>query len=409
MIRTVFDVGDAHVRLQAPEAWPTLEPRGTRVILHDPAASSAIFVEPLANVGDPTAWIARLADGGRRITALQRSSAPEAFRLVVSFTSRGVPIERAYWIERVPSQRVKSGVWVAASVDLDGDRKRGRLLGAVFPRGAPAPQLSGESGVRQYIEDDQRAADGSSQGPGFTVRLPSAHSVRQATSSGFEIVVGDNPVGTLAITPCASGDLTIEMPNARDATEAEAFLKRARRGLRVWDDDFRGYWQRPPRVDWTDWALPPPTPSPPPAPKPQSAAPAPARSPSLPPAPVDDLVTVWDSRLRGRVLDYSSTGSSGYDARFSFRSYRQSRIVLHDTHQVEWSETVHTSASYGGLYIGGPVHTRRSGRWRVEAEGNATRLVLYCGSDGGVHRFQLGLTGSGDVTLDGLRHRVARM
>jgi hypothetical protein len=404
MIRSVYDVGEAHVRLQAPEGWVVLEPRGERVILHDPTGLSPIFVEPLPGVADPETWIERLAHRDKQMTGLQRSATGNGFRLTLSWTSGGARVERAYRIQCVPSHRQKAGVWVAASVDLDGHRIRNRLLGAVFPHLTPAPQLSGEPGLRQYIEDDQRFPDGSATGPGFTLRLPPAHIVRGVTPAGFDIHADGTAVGTLWVSPLLSGDLSIDLVGSRDPFATNALLRRLERGLRVWDAEFRGYWHGATQMNWADWA-------PPRAPDARSSPPRPAPRPSAPAPPspqVADPNAAWESRLRGTLLRCTSTSSGGYDPRFAFGGYREGQIVLHATRQVDWNETVHTSATYGGLYVGGPTHTRRTGVWKIETEEGTTRLVLYCGSDG-IHRFSLGLTASGDVTLDGQRHRLVRI
>jgi hypothetical protein len=106
------------------------------------------------------------------------------------------------------------------------------------------------------------------------------------------------------------------------------------------------------------------------------------------------------------VLHYSSSGSGGYDPRFSVGGYRKSHIVLDPTHRVEWDETVHTSATYGSFYLGGPTHERRTGRWAVEAAGTTVQLVLYCGSEGGVHRLDLGANG---VWLGSRRYTLTKL
>jgi hypothetical protein len=72
---------------------------------------------------------------------------------------------------------------------------------------------------------------------------------------------------------------------------------------------------------------------------------------------------------------------------------------------VEWDETVQTGATYG-IYVGGRTHEHRSGRWVVEIAGTTVQLVLYCGSEGGVHRFELGASG---VWLGNRRYTLTKL
>ena len=461
MLRTVYDVGEAHVRLQAPEGWVRLSQRGPRIVLRDPSCPTPLFVEPLPDAGDVDSWIVQLAGAGKRITGFQRSDAPDARRFVLTWTSRETPVERAYRIERVPSYRAAAGVWVAASIDLDGDRKRYKLLGAVFPHPSPAPQLSGEPGIRQYFEDDQRSPEGARTGPGYTLRLPRFHTIRDASDRRFLVHVHDEPLAWMTIEGAAKGPaavvaemeawkrdrgasvrqlsdaawlvdfpgaapappstsecllsislgdaahVAITMSGGRTADDLEEFLRRAHRGFRPWSDQFRGHWQAAAAVSWADAMAPSPAaaPGPPvPAPAPVSTPPVTPSGPVPAPAPASALQAEWESRLSGAVLQYSSSGSAGYDPHASLVGYRKSRIVLYPTHRVEWNETVHVGGGYG-LYMGQQTREHRSGRWAVEVSGATAQLVLYCGSEGGVHRLDLTATG---VWLGARKYSLAR-
>src|SRR5688572_26262511 len=120
MPRTICDLGDAHIRLQAPDHWMQVEARGSRVILSDAGCSTPIFLEPLPTVEAVDTWIAALVTRKSRLHGHQECSKPDARRFVLTITSREGTVERAYQLQRVPSSRSML-VWVAASIDLDGE------------------------------------------------------------------------------------------------------------------------------------------------------------------------------------------------------------------------------------------------------------------------------------------------
>ena len=186
MLRTVYEIyGDSLVRLQAPDGWVRLACRGSRIILRHASCPTPIFVEPLPQLENVDAWIDGLVFGGKRVSGHQRSSDPEAQRFVLTLSSRNGSLERANRIQRVRSSAKTSGMWVVASVDLDGDRKRGRLLGSIFPPLTDAQNLPSGSGFRQYLENNQRNKQDERSGPGFNLKLPRLNAVADFSEGRF--------------------------------------------------------------------------------------------------------------------------------------------------------------------------------------------------------------------------------
>lgn len=433
MFRTVFDLAEHQVRLQAPDGWTRLQRRADRIVLRDTECPTPIFVEPLPRVTDVDDWIRRFVRPSTHVTRYQRDADGDARRFVL--TAAGKP-ERGYCVRRVRSSQRPAAHWISASIDVDGERGRLRRLTDVFPPAGSAVNVAGEGHVRQYLEFDPQSG-GSASSPGWTLTLPAEHSIREREDDSFLIYTGEARFGwmTLRTEPAAanaSAEAEVVFSNGSagsDAPDAELrvpcgerqalvlslvadlgpedvrmFVRRVHRGFRVWDDTFRGHWKGPARTEWIDAALPAaPAPPSPPRPQPTPVTPPPA---APPPDPGVALQAEWDARLSGRELRFVRTAAGpGYDPGFSFGGYREEEIALHPNHQVRWEQVVHTSASVPGLYIGGPTRTRRTGVWRVEVQGRRPQLVLYCGSEGGVHRFDLAEDGTRAVTLDGRRFR----
>ena len=428
VFRTVFDLAEHQVRLQAPEGWTRLQRRADRIVLRDLACPTPIFVEPLPRVSDVDDWIRRFSAPLTAVTRYQRTADGEARRFVVTGTGN---LERGYCVRRVRSSQRSAALWISASIDIEGERGRLRRLTDVFPPAGFALNVVGEGHVRQYLECGPQSAE-SASGPGWTLKLPAEHSIREREDDSFLIYTGEARFGwmTLRVEPAAanaSADAEIvfsDGTSGSDAPDAELrvpcgerqtlvlslvadlgpedvrmFVRRAHRGLRIWDDAFRGHWKEPARTEWIDAAIPPA----PPRPQPTPVMPPPA---APPPDPGVTLQAEWDARLSGRELRFVRTAAGpGYDPGFSFGGYREEEIVLQPNHQVRWDQVVHTSASIPGLYIGGPTRTRRTGVWRIEIQGRRPQLVLSCGSEGGVHRFDVAADGPRAVTLDGRRYR----
>jgi hypothetical protein len=437
MPRTICDLGDAHIRLQAPDGWMQVEARGSRVILSNPGCSTPIFVEPLPAVEAIDPWIAALVTRKARLTGHQECSKPDARRFVLTITSREGTIERAYHLQRVPSSR-STRIWVAASIDLDGDASRAQLLAQVFPGVKQVSNVSNESGLRVYIEAE-----------GFTLKLRRAYSVAEAAELRFLLREGEAPFGWLTYGRIAADAATVTetidelqqrrgaivqrmsetsrlimVPGGRDEVQectlwVEAgerghlvfslensarrdqmvdFFRRLARGLRLWADDFNGYWTAPHALAWKDFkAAPPPAPVPPPAPSP------PPR-PVAPPPP--DLRTEWKERLSGAVLHYKSSPSRSQPRGF-YGGGRDVTIVLHRDGNASWEESGFVSTTLPGMYMGGPYTKRQSGTWIVQALDTSAWLVLHLSQDG---RQRLALGRSGDkITLDGLAYTIVKV
>jgi hypothetical protein len=437
MPRTICDLGDAHIRLQAPEGWMQVEPRGSRVILSDAGCSAPIFLEPLPTVEAVDTWIAALVTRKNRLHDHRECSKPDARRFVLTITSREGVVARAYHLQRVPSSRSRL-VWVAASIDLDGDASRAQLLAQVFPGVTQVPNVADDSGLRQYIEAE-----------GFTLKLPRTHSVAAAADERFQLREGEALFGWLKCGLFAADAATVtetidELQRRRGAIVQEMsgtsrlvmvpsqgddvhdcalfveagerylvfsleksgrrdpileFFRRLVRELRPWAADFHGYWTAPHSLAWRDFKpAPPPAPVPPPAPSP------PPRPVAPPPSP--DLRTEWKERLSGAVLHYKSS-PSGSQPRGFFSGGREVTIHLYRDGTATWEESGFVSTTLPGMYSGGPYRKRQSGTWIVQALDPSAWLVLHLSQDGN-QRLPLGRSGD-KVTLDGTPYSVIKV
>jgi hypothetical protein len=438
MPRTICDLGDAHIRLQAPDRWMQVEARGSRVILSDASCSTPIFLEPLPTVEAIDAWIAALVTRKSRLHGHQQCSKPDARRFVLTITSRQGTVERAYHLQRVPSTRAMP-VWVAASIDLDGDGSRAQLLAQVFPGVKQVSNVADDSGLRQYVEAE-----------GFTLKLPRAHSVAEADGLQFRLREGETLFGWLRCGRVAAdaatvtetidelqrrrgaiaermsetsrlvmvpgqgdgvdgctvwveageqGHLVFSLETSRRRDLILTFFRRLVRELRPWAADFHGYWTAPHSLAWSDFKpAPPPAPVPPPAPSPPSHPVAP------PPAP--DLRAEWHERLSGAVLHYKSS-PSGSQPRGFYDGGREVTIYLHRDGTAAWEESGFVSTTLPNMYMPGRYTKRQSGSWILQALETSAWLVLHLSQDG---RRRLPLSRSGDkVTLDGRPYSITKV
>jgi hypothetical protein len=438
MPRTICDLGDAHIRLQAPDHWMQVEARGSRVILSDAGCSTPIFLEPLPTVEAVDTWIAALVTRKSRLHGHQECSKPDARRFVLTITSREGTVERAYQLQRVPSSRSML-VWVAASIDLDGEASRAQLLAQVFPGVKQVSNVANDSGLRQYIEAE-----------GFTLKLPRTHSVAEAAELRFQLREGEALFGWLRCgriaADAATATETIDELQQRRGAIAQRmsetsrlvmvpaqgdevhdcmlwveagerghlvfsleksgrrdlmvdFFRRLVRGLRPWAADFHGYWTAPHSLAWRDFKpAPAPAPVPPPAPSPPPRAVAP------PPPP--DLRTEWKERLSGAVLRYKSS-PSGSQPRGFYGGGREVTIYLHPDGTAAWEESGFVSTTLPGMYMGGPYTKRQSGTWILQALDTSAWLVLHLSEDGR-QRLPLGRSGN-KVTLDGMPYSMIKV
>ena len=444
MTRAICDLGDAHIRLQAPDGWMLVEPRGLRVVLSDPSCSTPMFVEPLPAVEHIDQWIGALVTKKTRLAGHQACSKPDGRRFVLTIQAREGSVERAYHLQRVPSSRSQR-IWVAASIDLDGDAARARLLDQVFPGVARVSNVSDESGLRQFIEAE-----------GYTLKLPRAQSVAEATEMRFLLREGEATFGwlgcgrigagvatvteaieglerrrgavvqrlsetaRLVMVPAGGDDvqectlwveagetghvmLALEKSGSRD--RMLDFFRRLTRGLRLWTPEFHGYWTSPHALAWKNF-----TPPPPPAPVPPPA-PSPPPRPVAPPPP--DLRTEWKERLSGAVLHYRRSPSAGSQPRGFYGGDREVTIILSRDGDVSWEESGFVSTTLpgvsgmSGMYNGGHYTKRQSGTWIVQAQDTSAWLVLHLSKDG---RQRLALDRSGDkITLDGLVYSIVKV
>ena len=415
-----------------------VEARGSRVILSDAGCSTPIFLEPLPTVEAVDTWIATLVTRKSRLNGHQECAKPDARRFVLTITSREGTVERAYHLQRVPSTRSKL-VWVAASIDLDGDASRVQLLAQVFPGVKQVSNVASDSGLRQYIEAD-----------GFTLKLPRTHSVAEAAELRFQLREGEAPFGWLtcgrvaadaaAVTETidelqqrrgaiaqrmsetsrlvmvpAQGDdvhdctlwveagerghlvFSLEKSGRRDLILD--FFRRLVRELRPWAADFHGYWTAPHSLVWRDFKPPPPpAPVPPPVPSP------PPRPVAPPPPP--DLRTEWKERLSGAMLYYKSS-PSGSQPRGFYGGGREVTIHLYRDGTVAWEESGFVSTTLPNMYSGGHYKKRQSGTWIVQALDTSAWLVLHLSEDGN-KRLPLGRSGD-KVTLDGMPYSIIKV
>lgn len=77
---------------------------------------------------------------------------------------------------------------------------------------------------------------------------------------GSEMTVTTEHECTLLAPPGEAGQLALSLSGGCSAGRRLDFLRRIQSDVRVWKDRFRGYWQQPASVSWTDspWAGPPP-------------------------------------------------------------------------------------------------------------------------------------------------------
>jgi hypothetical protein len=433
MPRTICDLGDAHIRLQAPDHWMQVEERGSRVVLRDAGCSTPIFLEPLPAVAAVDPWIAALVTRKTGIRGHQECSTPDARRFVLTITGSEGTVERAYHLQCVPSSR-STLVWVAASIDLDGDPSRARLLAQVFPGVTQVPNVADGSGLRQYIEAD-----------GYTVKLPRGYSVAEAEELRFQLREGTAMFGWLTcrhvdaaatatldelqrrgaiVQPMAGTSRLVLVPAGGDevhdcALWMEAgerghvvfsleksgsrdlmlgFFRPLARELRPWTAPFHGYWTPPHSLEWRDFTpAPPPAPKPPPAPAPP---PRPAVSPSTP-----DLRGEWKERLSGAMLHYKS-GPSGSSPRGFYGGGREVTIHLLRDGTVTWEESGFVSTTLPNMYMADRYEKQQSGTWLVQADASAW-LVLHLSKDGR-QRLPLGRIGD-KVTLDGTPYSLIKV
>jgi len=452
MARTVYDLGDHHVRMQAPDGWMQVEQRGGRVVLKDPTCAAPLFLEPLPATAAVDTWIKALVTTKVTLDRHQESSDGSARRFVLTMRTSGGVIDRAYQIQRVEWTR-SIRPWVAASIDLDGDTARRQLLAQVFPGVSGTLNVTEGSGLRQFIEDGPRAVAGWPDSPGFTLKLPRGHTVAEASALRLLLRAGDAPFGwltcgrlgvdaavvgetldevqqrrgaivenlsgvarlamvpeaeglvsecTLWVTADETGHLVFSLERSGGREEIMDFFRRLLRGLRLWTGGFRGYWTAPSAISWR--AL---TPAPPPPPRP-TPQPSP---PPAPPAPsTRDLKAEWESRLSNAMLHFASEPvTPGYDRRFDFFGHKTISIYLHAGGRAGWDEEGFLSASVPGLPDFGPgdYRTRKSGTWQVLATAASAHLVLDFGRDG-YHRLELGPVGD-KVTLDGRSYRIVKI
>jgi hypothetical protein len=437
MPRTVCDLGDHHVRLQAPDGWMQIEQRGARVVLRDPSCAAPIFLEPLPATIDVDSWIAALVTRKATVDRHQVAANGTARRFVLTMRTSGGVIERAYQLQRVASSR-SARAWVAASIDLDGDAARRQLLAQLFPGSSGTPNVSDGSGLRQFIEDAPRAVAGWPGSPGFTLKLPRAHTIADASSLRVLLREGDAPFGwltcgrtgvnaatvtatlaalqqqrgafvervsdmarlamvpgaagvviesTLWVTADATGHLVFSLEKSGGRDQIVDFFRRLVRGLRLWTGGFVGYWTPPAPISWKTFV-----PAPPPV------------------APPSDLKAEWESRLCDSMLHHTSVPvSSGYDRRFDFFGNKKVSIYLHAGGRAGWDEEGFLSASVPGLPSFGPgeYQTNKRGTWQVQVKAASAYLVLDFGRDG-YHRLELGQTGD-TITLDGRRYRYVKI